>query len=191
MVRVLGTGFVGARCLIQLLAAAMKRPPRSGTWRESDLRYVMSGGAGEVGERRTLFCADLNTDAGWAEAAADYDYVLHVASPYPITVPRDENELIMPARDGALRAARDAGVKRLVLAIGYGAKGWTNAFTEKDWTNLNDSSLQPYQKSKTIAERAAWDFIAREGASWNWLWSTLSVFSGRFWGQTIQPRSCS
>ena len=79
----------------------------------------------------------------------------------------------------------------MVLAIGYGAKGWTNAFTEKDWTNLNDSSLQPYQKSKTIAERAAWDFIAREGASWNWLWSTLSVFSGRFWGQTIQPRSCS
>jgi hypothetical protein len=66
----------------------------------------MSGGAGEVGERRTLFCADLNTDAGWAEAAADCDYVLHVASPYPITVPRDENELIMPARDGALRAAR-------------------------------------------------------------------------------------
>ena len=54
----------------------MKRAPRSGTWRESDLRYVMSGGAGEVGERRTLFCADLNTDAGWAEAAADYDYVL-------------------------------------------------------------------------------------------------------------------
>jgi nucleoside-diphosphate-sugar epimerase len=154
----------------------------------------MSAGTGEVGERPILFCADLNTDAGWAEAAADCDYVLHVASPYPITVPRDENELIMPARDGALRAlraARDAGVKRVVLAIGYGAKGWTNAFTEKDWTNLNDSSLQPYQKSKTIAERAAWDFIAREGASRNWLWSTLSVFSGRFWGQTIQSRSSS
>jgi hypothetical protein len=113
----------------------------------------MSGGAGEVGERRTLFCADLNTDAGWAEAAADYDYVLHVASPYPITVPRDENELIMPARDGALRAARDAGVKRLVLAIGYGAKGWTNAFTEKDWTNLNDSSLQPYQNRRRSPSR--------------------------------------
>jgi nucleoside-diphosphate-sugar epimerase len=79
--------------------------------------------------------------------------------------------MIMPARDGALRvlrAARDAGVKRVVLtssfaAIGYGAKGRTNAFTEEDWTNPNDPSLQPYQKSKTIAERAAWDFIAREG----------------------------
>ena len=131
----------------------------------------MSGGAGEVGERLTLFRADLNADAGWAEAAAGCDYVLHVASPYPSTVPRDENELIIPARDGALRVlrtARDAGVKRVVLtssfaAIGYGATGRTNAFTEEDWTNLNDSSLQPYQKSKTIAERAAWDFIAREG----------------------------
>jgi dihydroflavonol-4-reductase len=67
-----------------------------------------------------------------------------------------------------LRAARDAGVKRVVLtssfaAIGYGVKGRTTAFTEEDWTNLNDPTLQPYQKSKTIAEREAWDFIAREG----------------------------
>ena len=106
-----------------------------------------------------------------AEAAAGCDYVLHVASPFPSTVPKDENELIAPARDGALRvlrAARDAGVKRVVLtssfaAIGYGAKGRTTAFTEEDWTNLGDPSVQPYQKSKTIAEREAWDFVAREG----------------------------
>ena len=100
--------------------------------------------------------------------------MLHVASPFPSTVPKDENELIAPARDGALRvlkAARDAGVKRVVLtssfaAIGYGApKDRTAAFTEKDWTNLNDPSVQPYPKSKTIAERAAWDFIAREGGT--------------------------
>jgi nucleoside-diphosphate-sugar epimerase len=79
---------------------------------------------------------------------------------------------IAPARDGALRllrAARDAGVKRVVMtssfaAIGYGApKGRTAAFTEEDWTDLKDPTLQPYQKSKTIAERAAWNFIAREG----------------------------
>ena len=87
------------------------------------------GGAGEIGERLKLFRADFNADAGWAEAAAGCDYVLHVASPFPSTVPKDENELIAPARDGALRvlkAARDAGVKRVVLtssfaAIGYGA----------------------------------------------------------------------
>jgi nucleoside-diphosphate-sugar epimerase len=94
------------------------------------------------------------------------------ASPFPSTVPKDENELIGPARDGALRvlrAARDAGVKRVVLtssfaAIGYGGpKDRTALFTEEDWTNLNDPTVQPYAKSKTIAERAAWDFIAREG----------------------------
>jgi dihydroflavonol-4-reductase len=124
-----------------------------------------------VGERLTLFRADLNADAGWAEATDGCDFVLHVASPFPSNVPKDENELIAPARDGALRvlgAARDARVKRVVLtssfaAIGYGAKDRTAPFTEEDWTNLKDPSVQPYQRSKTIAERAAWDFIAREG----------------------------
>lgn len=176
MARVLvtgGTGFIGAHCLIQLLAAGHEtRATVRNPAREGEVRAMLrQGGAGEVGERLTLFRADLNADAGWAEAAAGCDYVLHVASPFPSTVPRDENELIAPARDGALRvlrAARDAGVKRVVLtssfaAIGYGAKGRTTAFTEDDWTNLEDPSVQPYQKSKTIAERAAWDFIAREG----------------------------
>jgi nucleoside-diphosphate-sugar epimerase len=169
-----GTGFIGAHCLIQLLAAGHNpRATVRDLKRESDVRAMLrQGGAGEVGERLTLSPADLNADAGWAEAAAGCDYVLHVASPFPSTVPRDENELIAPARDGALRvlkAARDAGVKRVVMtssfaAIGYGAhRDRTAVFTEQDWTNLNDPTVQPYQKSKTIAERAAWDFIAREG----------------------------
>lgn len=176
MARVLvtgGTGFIGAHCLIQLLADGHEtRTTVRDLGRENDVRAMLrQGGAGEVRERLALFCADLNADAGWSEAVAGCDYVFHVASPFPSAVPKDENELIAPARDGALRllrAARDAGVKRVVLtssfaAIGYGAKGRTSAFTEEDWTNLKDSSLQPYQKSKTIAERAAWDFIAREG----------------------------
>lgn len=176
MARVLvtgGTGFVGAHCLIQLLAAGHEtRATVRNLARENDVRGMLrKGGAGDAGDRLTLFAADLNADAGWPEAAAGCDYVFHVASPFPSTVPKDENELIAPARDGALRvlrAARDAGVKRVVLtssfaAIGYGAEGRTTAFTEEDWTNLKDPSVQPYQKSKTIAERAAWDFIAREG----------------------------
>ena len=178
MARVLvtgGTGFLGTHCLLQLLMAGYDTNATvRDLKREHDVRAMLHrGGAGEVGDRMTLFQADLNTDAGWAEAAAACDYVLHVASPFPSTVPKDENELIVPARDGALRvlrAARDAGVKRVVLtssfaAIGYGAKGRTAAFTEQDWTNLEDPSVQPYQKSKTIEERAAWDFIAREGGS--------------------------
>ena len=176
MARVLvtgGTGFVGAHCLIQLLAAGHEtRATVRDLKRESDVRAMLrQGGAGEAGERLALFRADLNADAGWAEAAVGCDYALHVASPFPGAVPKDENDLIAPARDGALRvlrAARDAGVKRVVLtssfaAIGYGAKGRTTAFTEEDWTDLSYPSLQPYPKSKTIAERAAWDFVAREG----------------------------
>jgi len=177
MARVLvtgGTGFVGAHCLIQLLAAGREtRATVRDLTRESELRAMLrQGGAGEVGERLTLFRADLNADSGWAEAAAGCEAVLHVASPFPKTAPRDENELIAPARDGTLRvlkAAREAGVKRVVLtssfaAVGYGGPGdRTAVFTEEDWTNLHDPSVQPYQKSKTIAERAAWDFIAREG----------------------------
>jgi dihydroflavonol-4-reductase len=159
--------------LIQLLAAGHEtRTTVRNLARENDVRAMLrKGGAGDAGNRLTFFAADLNADAGWAEASAGCDYVLHVASPFPSTVPRDENELIVPARDGALRvlrAARDAGVKRVVLtssfaAIGYGSKGRTAAFTEEDWTDLNDPGVQPYQKSKTIAEREAWDFIAREG----------------------------
>jgi dihydroflavonol-4-reductase len=176
MARVLvtgGTGFVGAHCLLQLLAAGYETHTTvRDKAREGEVRAMLrQGGAGEVGKRLIVFRADLMADAGWAAAVAGCDYVLHVASPFPSTVPKDENELIAPARDGALRvlrAARDAGVKRVVLtssfaAIGYGLEPRPDPFTEADWTNLQNPSVQPYQKSKTIAERAAWDFIAREG----------------------------
>jgi nucleoside-diphosphate-sugar epimerase len=181
MARVLvtgGSGFVGAHCLIQLLAAGHEaRATVRNLARESDVRAMLRqsgvGDVGDVGDRLTLFAADLTADAGWAEAVADCDYVLHVASPYPSSAPKDENDLIAPARDGTLRvlrAARRAGVRRVVLtssfaAIGYGSHGRTAVFTEEDWTDLNDPGVQPYQKSKTIAERAAWDFIAREGGA--------------------------
>lgn len=176
MARVLvtgGTGFLAAHCLIQLLAAGhetratVRNPANQGSVRD----MLRQGGAGDVGTRLSVFQADLTADAGWAEAVAGCDYVLHVASPFPDTVPRDEMELIVPARDGALRvlrAARDAGVARVVLtssfaAIGYGSRGRTTAFTEDDWTNLEDPHVPPYQRSKTLAERSAWDFIKQQG----------------------------
>jgi nucleoside-diphosphate-sugar epimerase len=176
MARVLvtgGTGFIGAHCLIQLLAAGHEtRATVRDLARENEVHAMLrAGGAGETAGRVALVRADLTADAGWSEAVAGCDYVLHVASPFPSTVPKNPDELIAPARDGSLRvlrAARDAGVKRVVLtssfaAIGYGAKPRAAPFTENDWTNLDDPGVQPYQRSKTIAERAAWDFIAREG----------------------------
>ena len=124
-----------------------------------------------VGDRLSFFAADLENDAGWSRAIDGCEYVLHIASPFPAHVPKHEDELIVPAREGSLRvlrAAREAGVKRVVLtssfaAIGYGHKPRTMPFNESDWTDLNGKGLTAYVKSKTIAERAAWDFIAREG----------------------------
>ena len=114
--------------------------------------------------------ANLDSDAGWPRAVAGCDYVLHVASPIAVGAPKHEDDLIVPAREGALRvlrAAREAGVKRVVLtssfaAIGYGHAPQRQPFDETTWTNT-DAGIGAYAKSKTLAERAAWDFIAREG----------------------------
>src|SRR5207253_210496 len=110
---------------------------------------------------------------GWADAVADCDYVLHVASPFPVKALKHEDELIVPAREGTLRvlrASRDGGVKRVVqtssfAAIGYGHKAQAAPFNETNWTDSSDKYLAPYTKSKTLAERAAWDFMAREGGA--------------------------
>jgi dihydroflavonol-4-reductase len=118
--------------------------------------------------------ADLTEDKNWKLAAAGVDYVLHVASPFPRTSPKTEDELIRPARDGALRvlkAARDAGVKRVVLtssiaAIIHGHGTHATVFTESDWTDeTNLADTGPYERSKTIAERAAWAWQATQGES--------------------------
>ena len=121
--------------------------------------------------RLKFFQADLGSDAGWAEAMNGCTHVAHVASPFPLEVPKDPSDLIIPARDGALRAlrfAKDAGVRRFVLtssiaAIAYGHGKGSFMFTEKDWTNVESADVQPYPKSKTIAERAARDWIAQHG----------------------------
>jgi len=117
--------------------------------------------------------ADLESDRGWAEAVAGIDVIHHLASPFPMAAPKNPDDLIRPARDGALRvlrAARTAGVDRVVLtsscaAIAY---GWGDALppvlTEADWSNPdNDADCPAYMKSKTIAEKAAWDYVAGEG----------------------------
>ncbi len=169
-----GSGFIAAHCILQLLDAGYRvRTTVRSLEREAGVRAMLKTGGAEPGANLSFAAADLMSDAGWPEAVAGCGYVLHVASPFPLRVPKDENELIIPAREGALRvlrAARDAGVKRVVLtssfaAIGYGQKLTDLPFSEKHWTDPNGDGVSPYVKSKTLAERAAWDFISREGGS--------------------------
>ena len=131
---------------------------------------VKAGGVA-AGDRLSFAVADLTADAGWAEAVAGCDFVLHVASPFPMSAPKHEDDLIVPARQGALRvlrAARGGGVKRVVLtssfaAIGYGHPSTTKTFIEADWTNVDGGHVSAYAKSKTLAEKAAWGFHRPRG----------------------------
>jgi nucleoside-diphosphate-sugar epimerase len=175
-----GSGFIAGYCILQLLKAGycVRTTVRSLS-REPEVRATLSAAGPEgVGEtilkdRLSFMPADLTSDAGWPEAVTGCDYILHVASPFPPGVPKHEDDLIIPARDGALRvlrAARDAGVKRVVLtssfaAIGYGHAQKDRPFTEENWSNIDGTGVTAYVKSKTIAERAAWDFIKKEGRS--------------------------
>ena len=171
-----GSGFIGSHIVLQLLEAGHEvRTTVRDLKREPGVRAMLKQGGldAQSGKRLSFVAADLEKDAGWTQAVAGRDYVLHVASPLPPNSPKDENELIVPARDGTLRvlrAARDAGVKRVVVtssfaAIGYGHLPQDAPFTESNWTNLQGTDVAPYPKSKAIAERAAWDFMAREGGA--------------------------
>lgn len=163
-----GSGFIGSFCILQLLSTGhdVRTTIRSLT-REGDVRAMLKTGGVEAGDRLSFVEADLMRDEGWPKAVAGCDYVLHVASPFPMAVPRDENDLIRPACDGALRvlrASRDAGVKRVVLtssfaAVGYGHPPQEAPFDETYWTDPT-RDVSAYVKSKTLAERAAWDFVA-------------------------------
>jgi nucleoside-diphosphate-sugar epimerase len=141
--------------------------------REALVRSVLKNAGVDAGDRLAFFAADLESDSGWREAIAGCEFVHHVASPFPRGIPKDENELIRPAREGTLRIlriARDVGVKRVVVtssfaAVGYGLPHQTAPFDENSWTNTESSEVLPYVKSKTLAERAAWDFMAHEGGA--------------------------
>jgi dihydroflavonol-4-reductase len=169
-----GSGFVAVHCIAQLLDAGYQvRTTVRSLARETDVRAMLATAGVPAGQALSFAQADLMSDAGWPAAVAGCTFVLHVASPFPPGVPKHEDELIVPARDGALRvlrASRDAGIKRVVLtssfaAIGYGHTQTDRAFTEQTWTDSSSPDLTAYVKSKTLAERAAWQFVSAEGGA--------------------------
>jgi nucleoside-diphosphate-sugar epimerase len=173
MSRVLVTGasgYVGTHLVTALLhddrdvRALVRSPARADDLREA----VRRGGADDAG--LSFATAELTSDEGWATAVDGCDEIHHVASPIPASPPDDPDELVIPAREGAVRAlrfARDAGARRVVLTSSFAAIGYTPKpsaeFTESDWTDPDMPGLAPYPRSKTVAERAAWDFIESEG----------------------------
>jgi len=167
-----GTGFIAQYCMLALLNDGYRvRTTIRSPGREAEVREHLAVGGVEAGDRLSFVVADLNDDLGWPEAVAGCDYVMHGASPTPSGDQTREEDWIEPAVNGnlrVLRAARDAGVRRVVLTSAFGAIGvghkpdHRRPFDETDWSDLS-GDVAPYQKSKTLAERAAWDFIAREG----------------------------
>lgn len=165
-----GSGYIAGFIIRQLVADGWNvHATVRDMARESEVRTRLA-----VDKNRLhFFAADLTSDNGWAEAMAGCTHVIHVASPFPPTAVKDADDLILPARDGALRAlrfARDAGVLRFVqtsssAAIAYGHPPGQTTFTEADWSDPASPDTSPYAQSKTIAERAARDWIAADGGA--------------------------
>ncbi len=170
-----GTGFLGGWCVNLLLERGYEvRTTVRDLAREPAVRHAVGAASIDPGPRLTVVAANLTSDAGWADAVAGCQYVLHVASPFPPVQPKDPNELIVPARDGALRvlrAALDAGVKRIAMTSSVAAirpnrpSSETAPYTEADWTDGNDTSRTPYVRSKTLAEQAAWQLMREADAT--------------------------
>ncbi|MBF4463239.1 MULTISPECIES: SDR family oxidoreductase [unclassified Rathayibacter] len=168
-----GSGFIASWCVLQLLEAGHTvRTTVRNLAREPALRKQLHDATNFPDDHLEVVATDLQIDTGWADAVAGCDFVLHVASPTLRNAGATEDEMVAAARDGVLRvlrASRDAGVKRVVLTSAFGAVGYGHPrraapYTEEDWTNV-DANIAPYQKSKTLSERAAWKFIEEEGGA--------------------------
>lgn len=169
-----GSGYLGGWCVVELLRRGYRvRTTVRDLAREAEVRATV-GTQVDAGDRLTVLAADLLDDAGWGDAVGGCDYVLHVASPFPPVQPKDPDELIVPARDGTLRvlaASLDAGVERIVVTSsvaaisGSGKPVHGRPLDEQDWSDPDNPKLSPYACSKTVAERAAWDFMRERGAT--------------------------
>jgi len=177
------SGFIAKHCIAELLGAGFKvRGTVRSVARREEIEAAL-GAAGAEGRSIELVEADLNSDAGWQEAVHDCRYVVHMASPFPSSEPKNPEELIKPARDGSLRvlkAAAAGGVERVVqtssiVAIMRCGKPDAEARTEEDWTDLTTPQISGYARSKTLAERAAWEIYADLGATTNMAFCTINT----------------
>jgi nucleoside-diphosphate-sugar epimerase len=168
-----GSGYIGGWCIVGLLQQGYRvRTTVRNLGREPDVRTAL-GKAAEIGDALSFHAADLTADAGWDEAVAGCEYVLHVASPLGVAEPKDPNELIIPAREGARRvigAAIRAGVKRVVQTSSVAATSTPpgspdSVSDETRWTDVSLPKVSAYAQSKTLAERAAWDLIGSSGGA--------------------------
>ncbi len=167
-----GSGYLGGWCLVELLRRGYQvRTTVRDLSREAEVRARIEPEV-DAGDKLSVQAADLSNDDGWEQAVDGCDYVMHVASPFPPVQPKDPDELIVPAREGTLRvlrAALEAGAERIVVTSSVAAVGGSTGrspvpLTEETWTDADNPKLTPYTRSKTIAERAAWDFVREQGA---------------------------
>jgi nucleoside-diphosphate-sugar epimerase len=165
-----GSGYLATQLIAALLrdGREVRATVRSLDGEAGVREAVRRGSADDTGLE--LVAADLTSEDGWSAAHAGVEEVHHVASPIPSVQPKDPDELIVPAREGTVRvlkAARDAGTRRVVLTSSFAAVGYSpkpvRDYTEADWTDPDTPGLAPYPRSKAIAERAAWDFIGADG----------------------------
>lgn len=169
-----GSGFIAGHIILQLLEQGHRvRSTIRSLDREPQVRQVLEAAGMAHGDALEFVAADLTADEGWDAATAGVEVVLHVASPVNPGHVDDEQTLIGPAREGTLRvlrAAQDAGAKRVVLtsafhAVGFGQPHDHGVFTEADWSPLDGPGMDAYGRSKVLAERAAWEFVeSPEGA---------------------------
>ncbi|MFG2476223.1 NAD-dependent epimerase/dehydratase family protein [Streptomyces fagopyri] len=165
------TGYVGGHLVARLLSEGHRtRVTVREPGREAEVLALARQAGADREDLLEFAVADLSADNGWAAAADGVSHVLHVASPFPVTPPENEDDIILPARDGALRvisAARTAGVRRVVMTSSFAAVGYTvkddARYSEEDWTDPDTEGLPAYHKSKVLAERAAWDFVEANG----------------------------
>jgi dihydroflavonol-4-reductase len=167
------TGFLASHCITSLLRAGygVRGTVRDPAARAEGVRAAVRAGGADPANL-SFAVANLDTDTGWADAMAGCSGVLHLASPFPVEEPKRPADVIGPAREGTLRilrAARDAGVRRVVLTSSVLAVTLPlhdepgHIYDERDWSDPERPGLTAYMASKTLAERAAWDFVRREG----------------------------